>query len=337
MRDIVTWLLPVRNGMPYLSETLASIEAQTYKRWQIIACDDGSTDNTLGELKRWIPSRLPGRILSGKPMGVGSALAQMVAQCETELCARIDADDVNLPRRLEQQIEFLYRNPEVAVVGSQMYCIDAKGEKRKHLYSVPLSHNDIVHAMLIKNSIAHPTVLFKKSFVLKAGNYQSFPNVEDYDLWLRLAKIAKLANIDQPLVCYRVHDKSETQMAHARREIAYRLNDRFYEHASSLYGCSENEAKLLRERKHPFSMGILYKISKHLQVSQSSIKGIESSSYLSRLRSASFVNSARYLTSSRDIFSHFCLSALDPNKAEMPLKLTKFIARSLKDSLSKAM
>jgi|GEM_PF-6571817 len=93
--------------MPYLPETLASVEAQTYTNWEVLALDDGSTDSTLEELKKWIPSRLPGRVIAGESAGVGAALARLVKECTTELCARIDGDDINMPERLEKQVGFL--------------------------------------------------------------------------------------------------------------------------------------------------------------------------------------------------------------------------------------
>ena len=83
----VTWLLPIKDGMPFLPETLASIEAQTYQDWEVLAWDNGSTDGTIQELKRWIPSRLPGRVVTDCPLGLGLSLAQMVLRADTELCA----------------------------------------------------------------------------------------------------------------------------------------------------------------------------------------------------------------------------------------------------------
>ena len=137
MEDRVTWLIPVLNGMPYLPETLASIEAQTYKNWEVLVWDNGSTDGTLEELAKWIPDRLPGKIFTGEPHGVGGSLKRLVEECQTEFCARIDADDINFPERLEKQVAFLQAHPEVAILGSQMKYIDGNGNIQKPLYHVP--------------------------------------------------------------------------------------------------------------------------------------------------------------------------------------------------------
>src|SRR6185437_3718216 len=93
----VTWLLPVRNAMPYLTATLQSIADQTYRNQKIIAWDNGSNDGTAEELHRWIPAMIPGLVISDQPMRLGPSLARMVEMADTELCARMDGDDLNVP------------------------------------------------------------------------------------------------------------------------------------------------------------------------------------------------------------------------------------------------
>lgn len=86
MDDRVTCLLPVKNGMPYLPETLASLQRQTREAWAVFAWDNGSTDGTIEELRRWIPSRLPGTVIIDKPMPLGECRAEMVRRASTEFC-----------------------------------------------------------------------------------------------------------------------------------------------------------------------------------------------------------------------------------------------------------
>ena len=296
MNQRVTWLIPIRNGMPYLSETLASIEAQTYKNWQVLAWDNGSTDGTSEELRKWIPERLPGRIVTSIPLTVGASLAQMVEQCETELCARIDVDDINFPDRLEQQIAFLESHPEVVLVGGQMYQIDGMGNIRGKSYPCPSNHDDIVHLCLSYNAIFHPSVLFRRSAILAVGNYQDVPNVEDYDLWLRVASQFKVANLDEFIVEYRVHDRSTTEIALKSGDLIRLTQDCFSKNAPSLYGCSEKDARLLRENQHSFPLFVLFRVAKHLQKNQGGY-------WLDRFRSKFFIISGRQLTSDNDIIS----------------------------------
>src|SRR5579863_7830623 len=103
----VTWLISTKQSMPFLPLTLESIANQTYRNQKILAWDDCSTDGSLEELRRWIPSRIPGRIFAGKSLRLGPCLAYLVEQADTELCARIDGDDIAYPHRLERQVAYM--------------------------------------------------------------------------------------------------------------------------------------------------------------------------------------------------------------------------------------
>lgn len=208
MNERVTWLLPVKNGMPYLAETLASIEAQTYHNWEVIAWDNGSTDDSLTELRKWIPSRLPGWIICNNPQGLGASLAKMVEMAQTEFCARIDADDVNHPERLEKQVSFMISHPDVGIVGAQVESIKENGSNFENPWLVPCDDAEIRWTLRWGNAFNHPTVLFRKSVVLKAGNYFDCAPSEDYDLWLRMSCYTQMVNLPERLVKYRVRSKS---------------------------------------------------------------------------------------------------------------------------------
>ncbi len=203
MNERVTWLLPVKNGMPYIRETLASIECQTYTNWEIIVWDNGSTDGTLEELKNWIPHRLPGRIISDRPLSLGNSLAALVEAASTEFCARIDADDLNYPTRLEKQVEYTRRNPRVGVVGTQFDFIDKDGNEDPGAWRQPLTDAEIRWRFRWANSLNHCSVLFRRSVVIAAGNYQDCMPYEDYDLWIRMSVLCEMANLPQALFKYR--------------------------------------------------------------------------------------------------------------------------------------
>jgi len=317
----VTWLLPVKNGMPYLPDTLASIAAQSYSNWEVLAWDNGSTDGTIDELHQWIPSRLPGRVVTEQPLSLGNALAQMVTQSQTELCARIDADDINIPQRLEKQVAFLQQHPEVAVVGSQVTRLDSQGINHGLWRPYPLEPDDILHFMMRSCVIWHPTVLFRRSPIMAVGNYRDIYSAEDYDLWLRVALHYRLANLEQPLVQYRVHDKSITQIAAAKTGLATISNTCFCSNAPTLYGCSEQDALLLRERRHPEPIRILKEIAKHLQNTQ---PGGD------RLKMESFMQAGRQLVSSKDIPSCLVWALLNQNKFALSQELVTLAKSSLK-------
>jgi hypothetical protein len=291
----VTWLLAVRNGMPHLSETLASIEAQTYLHWQVLAWDNGSDDGTVEELRRWIPERLPGKIVDNRPMPLGESRAHLVQEATTELCAWIDADDINIPHRLELQVSFITAHPGVAAVGGQLTTIDAAGQEVASSGRFALADHDIVCDMLDGPGMAQPAVLFRRSAVLAVGNYRNVGpvNVEDYDLWLRLAARYQLANLRERIIKYRVHDGGSTVIAEREGQLQAATMARFAEHAPVLYGCPKRAAKLLSLREHPFALPPLLKIARHLE-------GRSGVSMLRTLRASKFTNGANTLLAPGD-------------------------------------
>ena len=292
--DRVTWIMPVLNGMPYLHETLASIKNQTYRNWQVLVWDNGSTDGTIEELHKWIPSRLPGRIVTNRPLPIGAALAALVNESETELCARIDAADVNLPRRLETQVRFLRDHPDVSVVGGQFDIVPPDGE-------FPTTHVGIVISMLFKNSIAHPSVVFKKSAVLNAGNYGTFDQAEDYELWLRLAASGyNLRNVEEAVIRYRIHRRSITQTHMRQGILPQALAAHLSRHSGQLYNLTASEAIRLREPGGKSIYSLLDKAARRI----ASAQGMSSERIW---RSVEFKQVANKLTPPDQLATHFDL------------------------------
>lgn len=302
----VTWLLPIKNGMPYLPETLASIEAQTYRNWQVLAWDNGSTDATLEELHHWIPSRLPGRIVSNRPMGLGASLAAMVQEADTDLCARIDADDVSLPERLEKQVAFLETHPEVAIVGTQIQVIDEAGILQEAAFTLPCSHTHLVHFLFSGWGFYHPTVLFRRSAVLEVGNYRDVGavNVEDVDLWFRLLTKYQGANLNEALLRYRVHAGSVTIRDAKLNRLHSAGNARFCEHAPLLFGLRSAQALKWREHRHLCAIFLLLHVVRHLQHTQGG-------HWTQHLRCEWFLDSARKHVATKDIITRLTLALLD--------------------------
>jgi glycosyltransferase involved in cell wall biosynthesis len=253
--------------MPFLPRTLESIRAQTYGSWRVLAWDNGSTDGTAGELRRWIPDRLPGRVITGRPLPLAESRAALVLESPTELCAWIDADDLNAPERLELQVRFLVANPDVAAVGGQIRAIVEDGTLSGRTRSFAIDDHEIVSDMLDGPGLAQPAVLFRRSAVLSVGNYRNVGpvNVEDYDLWLRLAAVFRLANLPEVVLDYRVHEGSTTVRARRTGALHAAVRDRFAIHAPDLFGCSDREARLLAANRHPFALPVLIRMAHHLR------------------------------------------------------------------------
>jgi glycosyltransferase involved in cell wall biosynthesis len=301
MSAAVTWLLPVKNGMPYLVDTLASIARQTCRESQVFVWDNGSTDGSVDEIKRWIPSRLPGIIVTDRPLGLGACLAEMVASTSSEFCARIDADDINFPIRLETQLTYLRDHPEISIVGSQAIEIDESGHAFGRRHSMPLSHDDILHGMLHRAVMYHPTVMFRRQAVLEVGNYRNWdPLIEDYDLWMRLAVKHKLANLDCRLVEYRVHQGGATIQANKKGTLGTASLKCFSMNAPDLFGCSAKEAVILRNGESRFVLPVLVRIARYLCKTQGG-------SLWTRLSTESWKDAVRKLVNRYDLTTQLFL------------------------------
>lgn len=214
----VTWILPVKNSQKYLNACLESIHSQTYKHYTIIAIDNGSTDDSVSILKSWIPDKIPGKILYNSNLSLGGILAQAVNASETEYCARIDADDINMPERLELQINFLEKHKDVGVLGSFVEYIDESGKFIRHGNVPWINDADLKWRLRFANPFIHPSVTFRKEVVLLAGNYSDIMPGQDYDLWMRLSKHTNFAMLSRELIKNRQWDGQITNV-HSKNGI----------------------------------------------------------------------------------------------------------------------
>ncbi|MCR5143865.1 MAG: glycosyltransferase [Lachnospiraceae bacterium] len=132
---------------------------------------------------------------------LGRALQKGVELCENELIARMDADDIALPDRLKNQEEFMIKNIDIAACGGWIEEFDDEDSAFKQLKQMPEKPEEIRRYAKYRNPMNHMTVMFRKTAVLEAGNYQHYPFLEDYYLWMRmLAAGSELYNIPQTLV-----------------------------------------------------------------------------------------------------------------------------------------
>jgi len=306
---VVSWLLPVKNGLPYLTETLASIAAQTFQDFELLVWLVPGTDGTRAELEHWIPLRIPGRIVGEGPLGVGASLHRLVAASEAEFCARIDADDICEPDRLARQVAYLRTHPEIALVGSRMRLIGTDGRPTGGFHECPPDHVDIVNQFLVNNVVGHPSVIFRRVAVVAAGNYADTP-VEDYDLWLRLACTHRLAALPDPVVRYRVHQQSLTQL-NTVAVVSVRAIKTLSAHSSALFGLSAVDVAALHARERRFVLRYAVRTARHL--AQHGNLG-----FWTHLRRPSLIDMFRFFRRPYDLVSLFALALLDRRQGALP-------------------
>lgn len=209
---LISVLMPVHNAERFLVQAIESILTQTYRDFEFLIVDDGSTDRSLSILQRYAAKDSRIHLISRANTGHVIALNQLLEIAQGEYIARMDADDIALPERFQRQIEFLQQHPRVVCVGGWHDLIDHRGRLITCL-PLPVSNDEIQQAALAGHgSICHPCAMIRRSALLAVGGYNiNMTPAEDLDLWLRLGELGQLANLPEPLLQYRIHLKSVSE------------------------------------------------------------------------------------------------------------------------------
>ena len=206
---LVSAILTVFNEkILYLQECIRGILCQSYKNIELIIVDDSTDKNTIDYLTNIAGSDARIKYIHNKEkLGFVKSLNKGLSCAKGDYIARVDSDDIQRIDRFEKQTAFLDAHPEIGIVGSLFEKIDERGKVLgiRRYSELPES---ITKQMTIKNAVAHPTVMIRREVLACTGFYdESFPKAEDYELWMRaLRKGIKIANINEPLVKYRISD-----------------------------------------------------------------------------------------------------------------------------------
>jgi len=208
----VTVLLPAYNAGTYLDAAIDSICNQTYSDFELLVVDDGSTDSSIGRLQIFRDQRV--RIVrNDSNLGLIATLNRGLREARGEFIARMDADDIAHPRRLERQVTFLDERANIGLCGTWFQTFD--GYPRRTVR--PPTEPEEVHARLfVQSPLGHPTVMFRRrTFEEFRLSYDAaYPHCEDYELWTRAAMVTRLANLPEVLLKYRMHP---AQVSSAKR------------------------------------------------------------------------------------------------------------------------
>ena len=207
---LVSVIMPVYNGEKYLEEAIESILNQTFKDFELIIVDDGSVDKTLKIIEKYPKNNASIRLIkNNKNIGRVFSLNKALQEARGLYIARMDADDISLPKRIEKQINFLEKNQDYVIVGSNIEIINDEG-KKLGVRIYPQDDENIRKTLLFKSPFAHPVVMFRKKEVVELGGYSNeYSTVEDYDLWIRILNKGKGYNLQEYLLKYRVHPNQE--------------------------------------------------------------------------------------------------------------------------------
>ncbi|MCA9883093.1 MAG: glycosyltransferase family 2 protein [Anaerolineae bacterium] len=208
---MISVVMPVYNSEKFLRPAVESILNQTFRDFEFIIINDGSTDASPAILQEYAERDSRVRVINTEHIGLVGALNLGIAAAHYEWIARMDADDISLPRRFEKQLEAAEKHPEVVVWGSYIHHINAN-ESILSLSKVgPACPEEYrrcreTHGLI---QVIHPSALMRKDVIIKAGGYKAaYESAEDVELFDRMADFGPILALTEPLLLYRVHPNS---------------------------------------------------------------------------------------------------------------------------------
>jgi glycosyltransferase involved in cell wall biosynthesis len=199
----LTVLMPVYNAEKFLREAIESILQQTFADFEFLIIDDGSTDNSVPIIQSYPDPRI--RLLKNdQNLGISATLNKGIVAAASDIIARMDADDISHPSRLEKQFHYMQNNPDCALVSCWANVItEDKQFVRLERYRSEFYYFNLTFECWMY----HPTIVFRRQPVIQVGMY-SMPYSEDYDLFWKISTRFKIGNLEEPLVDYRLSPTS---------------------------------------------------------------------------------------------------------------------------------
>lgn len=220
----ISVIMGIYNCSITLSEAIDSILEQTYSNWELIMCDDGSSDNTLDVAQEYL-EKYPEKIIllrNSKNMGLNKTLNKCLKYATGDYIARMDGDDISLPARFENEVRILDEHPEFAIVSSPMIYFNESGDWGKgNSEEYPVNET-----FVSGTPFCHAPCMVRKEAYEAVGGYSTSPmtlRAEDYNLWFRMyAEGYKGYNLQEPY--YKMRDDMN---AYSRRKFKYCINEAY--------------------------------------------------------------------------------------------------------------
>jgi glycosyltransferase involved in cell wall biosynthesis len=224
----VSACLSVYNSERHVGQAIQSILNQTFKDFELLIIDDGSTDGSRRILED-DASRDPRiKLTCRENRGYPASLNEMIDRASGQFIAIMDADDIARPQRFERQVEYLRARPDYVLLGSRVLLVDVDGDPLCDWCTIQ-EHEQLDSGFFQENPgtiLCHPSVMMRRDTLLAIGKYRQFAMMEDFDLFLRMAEHGRIANYPDVLLEYRVHlgSKSNTPEHRERaRRVAWEM------------------------------------------------------------------------------------------------------------------
>lgn len=234
--NLLTVLMPVYNGEKYLGLAIDSILNQTYSHFEFLIINDGSTDHSEKIINAYNDPRII-YIKNETNKGIVTTLNIGIEMSRGKYIARMDADDIAQPNRLEMQLNYVLSNPKCKLCGTRAIAINDNGEEVYKLKR-PFSNDEIKVQHLFRNSFIHPTVLIDVEVAREFKYSSNYEYSEDYYLFSQIALNYSVANLQDPLLYYRIHadnitsKKQQEMNISEMKTMSYLLSNLFGEKAS---------------------------------------------------------------------------------------------------------
>lgn len=240
LQPVATILITAFNAEKYIAETIESVLNQTFQDFELLIVDDGCADNTYVQILEFSDTRI--RVIRNEQnKGTMESANIGLAHSRGKYIARIDADDIALPIRLEKQIAFMEANPNVGLCGTFAETFGTE----KGLLSSPTVDAEIAVDLFFYNCFVHSSVIMRRSVLVQYQLFYRIPFSDDYDLWCQMSRVTRVRNIPDILVRYRKHATQITK-THLSKFVES-TNEVIATHLNTLFGdiLSLDDLKLL--------------------------------------------------------------------------------------------
>jgi len=226
---MISVIMSVYNAEQYLRPSIESILNQTFKDFEFIIIDDGSSDTSKKVIESYKDPRI--KLISRPNKGLTKSLNEGLSVARGKYIARQDADDISVKNRFEKQVKLLESNKTIGMVGSNYTVMDETGKKlvTTNVFTHP---DDLKICQVVCNQFGHGSVMIRGQLIEEVGGYdESVGYVEDYDLWVRLSRMSGISNIEEPLYLWRKRAESITHSNHELQiQQAFSVRDKAFKH-----------------------------------------------------------------------------------------------------------
>ena len=247
---MISIIMTAYNCVQYIEEAIQSILKQTFRDFEFIIIDDGSTDRTKERIIEFKDPRI--KFYSLDHVGRARALNFAVGKAQSPYIAFMDADDISMPERIEKQYNFLQQNQNIGIVSNWYQLIDTSGKQLNIFRKLPECHAQIENEMTIHCSMCFPAAMTSRKLLNQIGGFNAdLQSAVDYDLFLRLLPITKLYNIQEMLFQHRILSSSiSASRSNEQRYYTLKLANNY------LKNCLEQSHSIGEKRKIYFRLGL---------------------------------------------------------------------------------